>query len=603
MPWLVLTLSCHAGGCHSGGDVSGNLKQQRGWHIEYLFAIGAASWMIHLGVVSLTFFIIQFVEPVAWAPYWYGAMLFGTGLLFALSLLFRRYDDRDPQRREFFGWLHSLATTLVGLTWGVGALACASGDAETMLYYTLVLGGTALGAVSSQHSLLRSCMLSIWTSVPLLTIAHLMHEKGAKGAASALMILLFGVTLTVVALRMRRFLIRNADLTGELAAKVEELSQITVDLSEARRRAEESDRSKSRLLAQASHDLRQPVHAIAMFVECLRDHVADGEGKRLLARIDTSLSAVARLFRSLLDITALDVGSIKPRSSIFPIGRVLGDVMRQSEELARGRSVTLCLVNSEAMVETDPGLLHTMIQNLVSNALKYGGERTLVGCRRRNGHLDIEVHDAGQGIEEADKARIFEEFVRLAPHGAGRTEGLGLGLSIVRRVADVLDLDVSVKSRQGRGSIFVLSGLRLCDGSSAAVETHEMARRGADLLHGFRVALIDDDDQAREAMATLLQRWGCDVCAHATAPLYSELTEADFLLVDQDLGPGPTGLEIARDMARNGYRNTAIISGILKPEVEREAQSLGIVMLIKPVLPAQLRSLLLASVARKAELC
>ncbi|MGE0330948.1 MAG: ATP-binding protein [Ramlibacter sp.] len=575
------------------------MRRTEAWQIDYLYSIGAVNWAVHVGVVTLTYFVMQSSQGGSIWQAWYLLMLAGSVFLMGCSVIYQ-HTRLDGARRVQLGWAHTGATSLIGLVWGLGAVASASAHADVVLYYTLVLGGTVLGAVSSQHAVPRSCLLSIWTAVPMLALAQYLHQPHARGYALAAMVLLYGVVLTRMSTRMHGFLREKVAMAAQMEDRLGQLQLITAQLLEARKLADESNQSKSRLLAQASHDLRQPVHAIGVLVECLRDFVAGRDGQQLIERIEQSLAAVSALFKTLLDSSALDTGNVRPRETVFPVARVLDDVIRQSAHLARERAVQVRVVGCAAHVRTDPALLLTMVLNLVSNAIKYGDGRVLVGCRQRGGELQIEVHNTGRAIPARDLSRIFDEFVRAGTaEQVDQREGLGLGLSIVRRVARLLRVQVRAVSHEGRGSVFCVGGIALAPPGPEPRLAAGNVGLSMSILAGFRVVVVDDDQAVREALGALLQRWGCDASVHPEPPDLAELTDADFLLMDYELGGARNGLDVIRECAGAGDVRAAVMTGTVSSELERQAHQLGVVVFAKPVMPAQLRSLLLTAASRE----
>lgn len=567
------------------------------WRLAFLFSMGFSSWLIHLGVVTLVFVVLH--ESAAawregWAAAWLAIMLVLTLGLVALSMAFSR-NWLPGVPAGWFGFGHSLATTLIGLTWGSGAILCAiAGSFQTMVFYTLVLGGTALGAVSSQHPWLRSCLLSLWTSLPLLAVAFVVYDRNLQSSAMAVMILLFGVMLSILALRMHGFMATNVAMSRDLEHKNRELSAAT-------RKLQEANDAKLRFLAQASHDLRQPIHAIGLFIECLKGLRIGREGRDILQNIDRSVDSLSRLCRSLLDLSAIDVGQVKPVPVDTPLADVIGDVIRQAQETAKLQSVRLRAVRTRLWVRTDPALLHVILQNLVSNALKYApGGKILVGVRRRGESVIIAVIDQGPGIMQDDRDRIFREFVRLEKHRGGNIEGIGLGLSIVKRLGDLMAVRIALRSQPGRGSQFRIENLVSVPprADPATIVTGGHQRK----LEGLRVLVIDDDESARESTVKILARWGCSVRATANPAIEPEtVRDTDFILCDQDLGLERNGLEIIHGLRALGRPDmpAAITTGSDTTVLRDQTVAEGITVLSKPARPAQLRSLLLAAVAKQ----
>lgn len=561
------------------------------WQLDLLFDLGFYAWLIHVGVVSLVAAMLIGVDPgKPWPIVWWGLMLVLSG---ALATISRAYVSRRPVVPDLatrLGLLHSAFTAAVGLTWGAGALAISAGSFEHLLIYSLALGGTALGAVSSQHALLRSCMLSLWTSVPMLSIAHLIHDPGFFGAVNAGMVLLYTAILSVLTIRMHSFMRTNVMLNRSLDAKVTELVETSKTLEAARKVADEASLSKSRFLAQASHDLRQPVHAIGLFTASLREESLNPPQRQLVESIDRSLQSLSRLFRSLLDVSALDVGRVQVQPEPVALGDIIADVVRQNGEIAREAGCELRTVGTRLWVETDPGLLANMLQNVVSNAMKYApGSKIVVGCRRRGGSVGITVADRGEGIGKEHLDLVFEEFYRIGNVGTRTTEGLGLGLSIVRRLGKLMGLSVRIASSPGRGTAVSMDGFAIVERPR-----NKRIRKAAynHPLRGRHVLLIDDNDDVLEATSILLERWGCIVAPVTSVP--SRPHQCDTIVCDLNLGGGMGGLAaIEAVRALEGWPVPAIIlSGRSEAAALDVIEAAGIPYLAKPVRPAELRGVL-----------
>lgn len=359
---------------------------------------------------------------------------------------------------------------------------------------------------------------------------------------------------------------------------------------QARDEAAAANRAKSSLLAQASHDLRQPVHAISLFTACLRDSSLETEERNMVDNIDKSLQSISRLFRSLLDVSTLDSGRVTPRMEVVALGEVLDDVARVNSEAARWANVTLRSVTTKAFVRIDPILVTTMVQNVVSNALKYArGRPVLIGCRRRGKTISIEVHDRGQGISERHLPKVFDEFYRAGDQGM---DGVGLGLSIVKRLADLMSLDISVASQPGCGTVVKIGGLEIVETSRHRASPGRT--RPVAMLDGLRVVLIEDDKDVLLATATLLEKWGCLVQAETSMP--SADSSCDLIVTDFELDGDRSGLDCIEYLRRsNGRWIPAVIMTGHDAKIVLEALSgEDIPILSKPVRPAELRSAVMA---------
>ncbi len=371
-------------------------------------------------------------------------------------------------------------------------------------------------------------------------------------------------------------------------------------LQEAYKAEREASLSKSRFLAQASHDLRQPIHAISLFTACLREAGLDSDEVKMVENIDRSLVSVSRLFKSLLDVSTLDSGKVIPNLEIVSIADVIDDVVRTNGELAQRAGCQLKVVQRSDHIRTDRGLLTTILQNLVSNAIKYApGSAILIGCRRRGSSISIEVCDQGPGISEEHQKMIFDEFYQIRERGDRDVDGVGLGLPIVRRLAKLLRLDVSLHSVVHRGTRVQVKGLQIVDRPSRP--TTRVAQVTPSVIAGLRILLVEDDHDVMVATASLLRKWGCDVQAELSIPT---MTECDLLITDYDLGGKQTGTDcIERVRAQSGWPVPAIIlTGHDVGRVREELPDQTVPVLSKPVRPTELRSVVVSMAMEAAEI-
>ncbi|GLK89697.1 hybrid sensor histidine kinase/response regulator [Pseudomonas turukhanskensis] len=353
--------------------------------------------------------------------------------------------------------------------------------------------------------------------------------------------------------------------------------------------------AKSRFLAQASHDLRQPIHSISLFTACLRDGNLYPEQQRLVDNIDKSLHSVSRLFRTILDMYSLDSGRVTPAFETVALHSLLQHLVQQNTEAARWAGVSIRVHCAPLYVRADAGLLTTMLQNLLSNALKYApGRPLLIGVRRRGEGVTIELYDKGLGIAEGNLDSIFEEFFRVRQAKGKDVEGMGLGLAIVKRLGLLMDLTIRVRSQESRGTLVAIDGL-VC--RPAPVVPRQAAVQRAVLppmLDGLRVCLIEDDHNVLLATATLLQKWGCEVETHASIPRSNN--PFDLVITDFDLGTEASGADCISYVRQLSGRNipAIIVTGHDVRRVQDAVNDESVPVLPKPVLPAELRSLLVA---------
>ena len=363
--------------------------------------------------------------------------------------------------------------------------------------------------------------------------------------------------------------------------------------AEARDAAVAAMQAKSRFLAQASHDLRQPIHSIGYYLDILRNTHGRAERHVLLNRIDRALGSVSRLFKSLLDIAHLDSGTVEVRAEDIALQPLLAELVQQNSQIAQWNDVELRAVPTSLNVHADPTLLTTMVQNLLSNAIKYShGSSVLIGVRRKGPSLAIEVYDQGIGIAEDDLPHIYDEFYRAHVAGDRDAEGVGLGLAIVNRLAQLSGFVLNLRSTRGVGTVAGLYGIPVI---TRHVERKRRVRTEAPQpLSGFRVILIEDDRDVRDATVELLQRWGCHVQAHHGMP--ADIEMADLIIADFDLGNQLLGTEVIRSI-RKDLRQAIpaiLLTGHADAKVKKLVGDDDIQIFSKPVQPAKLRSMLSA---------
>ncbi|MBV5262736.1 NahK/ErcS family hybrid sensor histidine kinase/response regulator [Pinisolibacter aquiterrae] len=389
--------------------------------------------------------------------------------------------------------------------------------------------------------------------------------------------------------------------TDELMNALRKVEQMNEQLLVAKDMAERANRSKTRFLAQAGHDLLQPLAAARLSSSALAELQKDADGRRLSRQVERALATIEGLLKTLLDISRLDAGVMVPQITSVGLGQLFADLVTDHAPVAERRGLRLTMMPSSAHVSTDPIMLTRILQNLIGNALRYTERgRVLVGARRRGRRVRIDVIDTGPGISEDQYATVFEEFHR----GRGQTQdgevGLGLGLSIVQRLADVLDHTVTLTSRVGRGTRFSIE-IERADRpptptfSPAAVNA--LGRPGWGMA-GALVAVIDNDPAVREATVELVRQWGCEAIPAAGAAGIIALVEEnarrpDLLLVDYHLDD-ETGVEAIATMTEAWDQEVPaiVITADYGREIEERLAANGLELMRKPVKPAELRALM-----------
>ncbi|UCU98918.1 PAS-domain containing protein [Acidovorax radicis] len=383
----------------------------------------------------------------------------------------------------------------------------------------------------------------------------------------------------------------------------------TRDLDAARREAEQANRYKTRFVAAAVHDLLQPLNAARMFTSLLRGHLHDEAGRRAADSIDGALAAQDAILGSLLDIARMESGQLEVRIRDVALGPVLQVLAHNFGVLAESRGLALSCVDTHCVVHTDENLLRRIVQNFVSNAIRYSRRgRIVVGCRRDGDHVRIEVHDQGPGIPEALQREIFEEFRRLDEGGDG-DRGAGLGLAIVERLGRLLGHDIGLRSQLGRGSVF---WVRVPLGDAAAAQRiappPSTANQPDDApLHGSSAWVVEDDGPTCAATQALLQRWGCAVPLAAGAPealAHAQPGQApQLVLLDVHLGPGHYGPDVYAALCERWGQTPAVILVTAERDatLRRQAAERGWGFLAKPVRAPALRALMSQTLLRLRE--
>lgn len=391
--------------------------------------------------------------------------------------------------------------------------------------------------------------------------------------------------------------------TEELHSTMQRLEQSNIDLIAAKEAAERANISKTRFLAAASHDVLQPLNAAHLSVSALAELQETAEGQKLVRQIERSLETMDELLRTLLDISKLDAGVVKPEVSEVSLTQLFQSLRSDFQPLADKKKLKLRFRPSKLTALTDRTLLRRTLQNIISNALRYTQEGgILVSVRRRNGFDRIDVWDTGCGIPADKQGKVFEEFYRgAAVNDAGPSgHGLGLGLAIVQRMADALGYWVSFSSRIGKGTAFHIDmpAGTLFEADTPA-PTGELEQPRSYGLFGAKVLLVENDRDVLAAMVALLGRWQCVVrTASSTSEALLEVNDTawlpDIIIADQHLDDGDLGIATIHDVRSHLMRQVPalIVTADPSASLTAMARGSGIEMMHKPVKPAEMRALL-----------
>ncbi len=440
--------------------------------------------------------------------------------------------------------------------------------------------------------------------VPMLalTLAGSVGMQGRSGLILASLTLALAFATLAFAHNVRAMIQRSLVLRFENMDLIDALKQ-------QKEQADYANLSKSRFLAAASHDLRQPMHALGLLFESLRPRIQDEASQHLVHSITATIHTLEDLFNALLDISKLDAGVIPRDMRAIPLQHTLARIEAEFRPVAENKGLRFVtrMPAAEPVVHSDAALLERMVRNLVSNAIQHTRQGTvLVACRMRAGAVHIEVRDSGPGIPEQLHKEIFQEFYQIRNLERDRSNGVGLGLAIVERVGRMLDHPVLLRSAPGCGSTFTIVLPRSCAPTQAPKATETAATptapavEGLPSLRGRCIAAIDDDPIVLEGMRQLFEHWGCSlVAAASTEELLNRLAEGasvpDLVMSDYRLRDGETGAQaIAKVTAFCGRPLPGVlVTGDTAPERLREAALSGHAVLHKPVRPGKLRALLL----------
>jgi two-component system CheB/CheR fusion protein len=373
-------------------------------------------------------------------------------------------------------------------------------------------------------------------------------------------------------------------------------------LTAAKRQAELATVAKSRFLAAASHDLRQPLQTLALLQGLLAKKVVGEKAQNLVERIDEALGAMTGMLNTLLDINQIEVGAVKAEPVDFPVNDLFDRLREELTYHAQAAGLALRVMPSALSIRSDPRLLEQMIRNLLSNALKYTQQgKVLVGCRRHKGKLRIEIWDTGIGIPESELQAIFEEYHQLDNAARQRSHGLGLGLSIVKSLGELLGHPIKVRSLHGKGSVFSIE-VPLTPGDAASLPDHRP--HGADEASAQTtprtgtILIIEDDPEVREHLELFLGEEGYNTVTAIDGPSALELAarrtiRPDLVLADYNLPNGMNGIEISEKLRRELNRQIPfiILTGDISTQALRDIALHDCVQFNKPV---KLRALMQA---------
>jgi signal transduction histidine kinase len=562
-------------------------------------ALVVGTLMLAVGAAAL---LLMNDQPSRWVMYWLGAMVMLCAVRWFGA---RRYERARPEQAEAPAWARwfVLASFAAGLLWGsLTALFFSPDDPHTQAVVVMILAAIVASATQSLGPYFPAHLAF---GVPALVPFALRSMFSGDTRTMTL-----GV-LALVFLVMAELFARRIALAIEDALRLRfENETLVAELSQARDAAESASKAKTRFLASASHDLRQPIHAMSMFVPAIKRMAQDG---RLSApalgdmadRMQSALGNMGQLLNRLLDVSRLDADAVQVANKDFSLEPLLSAVVDEVAAQAEAKGLRLRMHDGGLWVHSDPSVLHTMLSNLVSNAVRYtdqGG--VLVSARKRGDSVDIQVWDTGIGISAHDLSRITEEFYQgsNAHLDGSQTRGFGLGMAIVNRSARLLGVRLRWRSNLGRGSMFSIQVPR----ARANNHRHDTPRLSGNLAvypeGGRKVLVVEENQDIMAAMSFLLRSWGHVPlqASNAEEAARIALTHRDGLdaaLVDFHLARDNNGLAVA-DLLRQHTRSAlavAIVTGDTSTEVMNAVRAAGLSVMHKPVDPVALQQFIARS--------
>lgn len=527
--------------------------------------------------------------PATWLLLWLAAVLV-QGLVRGLCILGYRQRRPGGPDAAVWGWRLTWIYAVGGCLWGAAGYGFfRSDDPVILVFLVMILAGAVTASIGSLSSLYPAYLLFSVAAIAPFTL-RLAIEGGAFYWGMAAITLVF----LLLNLANGRTILKTLEEAIRLRLENQALAQALMRQKEI---AEEASVAKSKFLAAASHDLRQPVHALQLFIDILQHDLADSRHARVVANIKSASRGLEDLLNSLLDISKIDAAAIRPVKSDFPVRAILDRLENEFAQKADAKGLRFRVMPCRLWAHSDQALLERMLRNLIENAIAHTVEGGIVvGCRRGGGRLRLEVWDTGPGIPDHQHREIFREFYQLGNPERDRAKGLGLGLAIVDGLARLLDHPVGLASRMGKGTVFSIEVPLGAPAETSAAE----APQPHSSLAGLCVLVIDDDPMILSAASQLMTRWGCvvltaDSAGQALAVMAETARQPQIVVADYWLRGETTGVDAIRQVqqAVGAALPAAIITGDTAPHRLQEANASGYPLLHKPIDGAKLRTLLI----------
>ncbi len=562
----------------------------------YVHAPATAAGSLIAGAVLLASMWNHVAKPVLIG--WMALVCLHQGLRLFHYYRYMKANSADRER-ERWGHIYTVTTAVAGVIWGsAGVVMFVPGSVSQQSVLALILFGIAIMSMIS----LTAYAPAFYVLIPLLLAPFLVRQVFDAGPDHFYLATLGSIVLVVsleFGRNVNRIIAEAIQKRFENLELIEELSRQKAVADRARQEAETANRSKTQFFAAASHDLRQPLHAMGLFAGALHEKIKDPEMRNVVDSINAAVLALEGLFNELLDISKIDSGIITPNSAHFPVATVLDRMRADFEPESREKGLRFAVAGSKRFAYSDPVLVERILRNLMSNALRYTSKGGIVvGCRWRRDRVRIEAWDTGPGIPKEQQEKVFEEFYQIGNPQRSSKKGLGLGLSIVRRLAALLGCQIELRSKPGRGTRFAFE-VPLGTAPLEEPVTEQIARSPVSDLSGRLIVVVDDEDAIVDGMRVLLQGWGASVIGSSigddvVAAVEEHGRMPDLIIADYRLGAGIVGTAVIERLRQelDPEIPAILVTGSIAPDhiLEAEAQRFG--LLLKPVQPARLRAMI-----------
>ena len=574
------------------------MKNNPGREIDETLIVDEAVRFFYDNLIEVSWLQMVFPVVIAWI---YVGIIDTTHLIIWLTLtlsvylgrivLTRKYQKTapPPEQAPRWGWYLTSTTFFSGLLWGYAILNFHDPDQiyhDALIY--LVVIGFAAGSL-----MLTTYWLSAFYAyaLPALGSAILdqLNHAATQGYTLAFLLFVFLIMLFRVAHNSNKIAYDAIRIAYKNTGLIENLEQ-------EKEKAEAASHAKTRFLASANHDLRQPVHALSLLVHSLKKELNSAQGKLLFLRLERSVNNLGTLLESLLDLSRLDAAAVKVTPTKFSVSSISSQMLTEFLPIAREKDLRFSVRSCDEFLYTDKTLLIRLLRNLLNNAFRYthhGGVQ--LGYRKRGDEIVFEVWDSGIGIAEQDKQKIFDEFYQSENIQRDRSKGLGLGLSICQRIAILLGTELTYRSREGRGSVFRFR-LPVVHGEIQDVESDQKRKIFTD-LSGKILLIIDDDIEVLQAMIRLIRDWGMiPVTARNSIEAFKALKDQhlspDLIISDHRLSEDETGVEVIEKIQQRFNAPALMITGDTAPENLLTLEQSDLPVLHKPVSPSALYEML-----------